>query len=63
MKIKITPHYNGFFVTRPCDDDRETILADHRRYHDALAAAQLLARELGTTVEPQPAPLLEGGAQ
>lgn len=60
MKIKITAHHSGFFVTHDTGSDRATILADHRRYHDALAAAKLLAREMGLDVEVQPVGL-EGG--
>lgn len=62
MKIKITPHHSGFFVTHDCGDDRSTILADHRRYTDAYAAAHLLARDMGLFVAVQPDGL-EGGAR
>jgi hypothetical protein len=60
-KIKITAHHSGFYVIRDTGGDRAPILAEHRRYEDALAAARLMARDMGLDVEVQPAGL-EGGA-
>lgn len=59
-KIKITAHVTSFLVVEDRGDGKHTILAEHRRYDDALAAARLMARETGLEVEEQPSGL-EGG--
>jgi hypothetical protein len=52
--IRIQAHYGGFWITHDTGSDRATILAEHRRYSDAMAAAHLLAREMGISVEAEP---------
>lgn len=61
-KIKITPHVTSFLVVEDRGDGKQTILAEHRHYADALAAARLLGRDMGIPVEKQPSGL-GGGAQ
>jgi len=61
-EIKINAHITTFHVVEDHGDGRQTILAEHRRYSDALAAARLMARETGLEVEEQPSGQ-EGGAQ
>jgi hypothetical protein len=60
--IRITPHITSFHVVEDHGDGRQTILAEHRRYDDALAAAHLLGRDMGLNVEAGPSGL-EGGAR
>jgi hypothetical protein len=61
-KIKITAHVTSFLVVEDRGDGMPTILAEHRRYSNALAAARLLGRDMELPVEEQPA-RLEGGGQ
>ena len=56
-KITIGAAFRAFYVATEPDG---TVIAEFSRYADALAAAHLLAREMGWKVEEQP-PELTGG--
>jgi hypothetical protein len=60
--IRITPHITNFHVVEDRGDGKHKILAEFARYDDALAAARLLGRDMGLSVEVQPDGL-EGGAR